>query len=79
MMTFSRRDHPPVQAPGQLATCELSPAQTLLWDLINSSIVLQEQWDVLGSRLQQEIRRSPDAPSLLAALVKHRLLTQAAD
>ncbi len=57
-------------------TAQMSAAQTLFWDLLNSSIVLPEMWELLPPSTQKDIKESPDPHSLLAALVKHKLLTE---
>jgi len=64
----ARRDEPD--------TAELSPVQTLLWELLNTSIILPEQWTLLPTAEQAELKRSADTQGLLAGLVKRKLLTE---
>jgi response regulator RpfG family c-di-GMP phosphodiesterase len=54
----------------------MSAAQTLFWDLLNSSIVLPELWELLPPSQQKELKESPDPHTLLAGLVRHKLLTE---
>src|SRR5438552_12284975 len=57
-------------------TAEISPAQSLLWDFLNSAVVPQEQWDLVPADLQKDIKQSADTQALLARLVEHKLLTR---
>ena len=48
----------------------------LLQELIDSSIILAEEWDDLGTESREELAACADKDTLLDLLVKHRLLTQ---
>jgi response regulator RpfG family c-di-GMP phosphodiesterase len=53
----------------------MSASQVLLWELLNTAVVLQEQWDLLPPPAQEEVQQAADPRALLEALVRHKLLT----
>jgi hypothetical protein len=52
-----------------------SAAQKRIRELLDSSFILLEDWERLGSQRQQELLGCPSDQELLALLVKHGLLT----
>src|SRR4051812_10047099 len=64
----------PRRPPGDPST-QMSPAQALLGELLNASLVLPDQWDLLTPSQQRAIKQAPDTLALLDALVLEGLLT----
>jgi response regulator RpfG family c-di-GMP phosphodiesterase/serine/threonine protein kinase len=62
-------------APRAGALFDRSPPRELLEDLLASSIVLAEDWDLLPEAARAELAACPDTDGLLERLVKHKLLT----
>jgi response regulator RpfG family c-di-GMP phosphodiesterase len=56
--------------------CIARPAQELLTQLLDSSLVLVEEWEILPERVQAAILKCPDNPTLLGLLQEHDLLTE---
>ena len=54
----------------------VTPAQSLLAWMLDSLILLPEEWDELPPRERDEFYRIDDTDQLLAALVRRHLLTQ---
>jgi response regulator RpfG family c-di-GMP phosphodiesterase len=52
------------------------PSAALLRELLSTSIVMVEDWELLAPHLRQSIEESPDTRKLLAGLVQQGLLTQ---
>ncbi len=75
MNTTAPRDTPHSLVCHESETTYLSAAQRLFWELLNSSIVLPEQWEVLPPLQQNEVRECSGIHDLLPCLVKHGLLT----
>jgi response regulator RpfG family c-di-GMP phosphodiesterase len=65
----------PPRRPLSDLSAQLSPAQTLLLELLHVSLVLQDQWDLLTPSQQHEVKQAPDTLALLDALVRQDLLT----
>jgi response regulator RpfG family c-di-GMP phosphodiesterase len=60
----------------QARTSDFSLTQTLLTDLLRSSVILPEDSEKLPEQTQEEIRRCSEIPQLLSLLVQHGLLTE---
>ncbi len=57
-------------------TSDFSLTQTLLTELLRSSIILTEDSEKLPDQTQEEIKRCSEIPQLLSLLVQHGLLTE---
>jgi response regulator RpfG family c-di-GMP phosphodiesterase/serine/threonine protein kinase len=52
------------------------PVQGILQELLASSVVLAEDWEVLPEEVREEAQQCADVQSLLCLLVEHKLLTE---
>jgi response regulator RpfG family c-di-GMP phosphodiesterase len=66
----------PGYSPRSIEVDEPRWTNSSIWELLDSSIVLKEDWDDLADSARQELTACTDRDSLLALLVEHRLLTQ---
>ncbi len=62
-------------APPSPAAPTLPPCELLLRELLDSSILLGEDWDKLNSDTQKKISQCDQIATLLSVLEQHRLLT----
>ena len=61
--------------PGGKTSHNAKPAQELLGRLIDSSLVLAEDWENLPASARATIRECTDPATLLSSLQEHTLLT----
>lgn len=78
-MTADNRHHdsPEVEkaVPTAPTTTKYVPAQQLLRELLDISLVLPEEWDSLPQDTREQLNRETDLKKLLAQLVQYHLLT----
>ena len=71
----SRLSAPMTLARATRETTAVAPASALLDDLLRTSLVLQEDWQLLPDQTRKDLLTAPDRAALLAGLVEHGLLT----